>query len=130
MVLDGFTDITHSLKCGVYALAYQGRIIYVGKSKSMLGRIYSHRTAKNKKNLPSWFPIKGLTFDEVHVHPCHPDRVDELEYKLVNQYKPRYNTQLKNNIPINQPFNLTINGLAITLCAPQRPSHPEIIRRI
>ena len=130
MTLEGFVDITSALRCGVYALVYQGRIIYVGKSKSMLGRIYSHRTAKNKKNLPSWFPVKGLTFDEVHVQPCHPDNVDALEYKLINQYKPRYNTQLKNAIPINQPFNLNVGGLALTLCPTPTPSHPEIIRRI
>jgi hypothetical protein len=96
----------------------------------MLGRIYSHKTAKSKKNLPSWFPVKGLSFDEVHVHPCHPDNVDALEYQMINRYKPRYNTQLKNAVKIDQPFNIRIGDRTVTLCAPPAPQSTEINRRI
>ena len=90
MQLEGFTNISEALRSGVYALCAKDRVIYIGKSKCMLVRIYSHRNAKSKKGaLPSWFPIKGITFDEVHVRLCHPDQIDQLEFDMINLYKPK-----------------------------------------
>lgn len=126
--LSGFTDISDSLRCGVYALATKGVVIYVGKSKRMLGRINSHRSAwadKRKGKAESWIAerlgIPGLLFDQVWVRPCRPDELDALEEQMINLYKPRYNTQLKTNQKVAIAHTLTINGIAIPLCAKPQP---------
>lgn len=131
MQLDGFVNISEALKCGVYALVAKGEVVYVGQSKVMLTRIYSHRNANRKSgNLPSWFPVKGITFDEVHVQPCHPDRLNELENQLINRYKPKFNKLLKTHLPISTPFNLNVGGIALAINAGAHPTLPTIERRI
>lgn len=131
MVLDGFVDISSALRCGVYALISRGEVVYVGKSKCMLVRIYSHRNAKRKSGtLPSWFPVKGIAFDEVHIQPCHPDHIDTLESTIINRYKPKFNTQLKTTLPINSPFTLNIGGMSLAINAGAHPTLPQIERRI
>jgi excinuclease UvrABC nuclease subunit len=133
MELEGFSNISEALKCGVYALVQSGIVVYVGKSKCMLVRIYSHRNAKSKKgSLPSWFPVKGIAFDEVHVAPCHPDRLDQLEYEMINRYKPKFNTLLKNSLHIQTPFTIKVGDISIALCAASvpHPTLPKIERRI
>ena len=133
MQLEGFTNISEALRCGVYALLMKGKVIYIGKSKCMLVRIYSHRNAKSKRgSLPSWFPIKGIAFDEVHVRPCHPDSLDKLEFDMINLYKPRLNTNLKNNLPISVPHTLRVGDIEILVAAASvvHPSIGKIERRI
>lgn len=126
MQLEGFTNISEALRCGIYALAMKGKVIYIGKSKCMLVRIYSHRNAKSKKGaLPSWFPIKGIAFDEVHVRLCHPDNLDALEFDMINLYKPKLNVNLKNNLAINIPHTLRVGNIEI-LVAAQATVHPSI----
>lgn len=90
--MEGFSDISDCLRGGVYVLLRLGEVVYVGKSKAMLVRIYSHR-ALARKRAPAWIKCRGVVFDQVLVRPCHPDRVDELEQALIRQYSPRYNIQ-------------------------------------
>lgn len=131
MELEGFTNISQSLRCGIYALVMKGKVIYIGKSKCMLVRIYSHRNAKSKKgSLPSWFPIKGIAFDEVHVRSCHPDNLDSLEFDMINLYKPKLNTNLKNNLAINIPHTLKVGNIEILVASGSHPSIGKIERRI
>lgn len=128
LALNGFTDISDSLRCGIYALCAKGVVIYVGKSKRMLGRINSHRSAwadKRKGKAESWIAerlgIPGLLFDQVFVRPCRPDELDSLESQMINLYKPRYNVQLKTAQKIAVPHTLQINGISIPLCAKPEP---------
>lgn len=131
MELEGFTNISEALRCGIYALVMKGKVIYIGKSKCMLVRIYSHRNAKSKKgSLPSWFPIKGIAFDEVHVRVCHPDNLDSLEFDMINLYKPKLNTNLKNNLAINIPHTLKVGNIEILVASGSHPSIGKIERRI
>lgn len=128
MQLSGFTDISDSLRPGVYALCAKGVVIYVGKSKKMLGRINAHRTAwadKRKGKAESWIAdrlgIPGLLFDQVWVRPCRLDELDRLESEMINLYKPRYNVQLKTAQKVSVPSTLLINGISIPLCAKPAP---------
>lgn len=119
MELQGFTNITDSLHCGVYALVYQGKVVYIGQAKHMLVRICTHRSNARRKT-PSWLPstAKGIIFDEVHIQPCHPDRVDDLEYALINFYKPKMNTALKHHgaARVKAPLTITTaSGASVTL---------------
>lgn len=128
MDLGGFIAVSDILKCGVYALVYRGEVVYVGKSKSMLGRIYAHRSLRGKRTMP-WLPIKGLLFDEIHIRPCHPDVIDDVEYEMINLYKPRHNIALKHSGKSRAPITLNIRGVEVTINRP-RPQPSEGLRRL
>lgn len=117
--LEGFAEVSEILKAGVYALVKNGVVIYVGKSRSLYARIYTHRTTAARKakgkTIPTWLPAKGFVFDQVFVKTCRLEELDELERSMINLYKPRYNESLKTNRPISVPSTLTINGILIGL---------------
>ena len=123
MELGGFTNVSDILRSGVYALLLKGTVVYVGKSKNLYSRIYTHRSLYNKKRrgaaLPEWMPVKAMKFDEVHIRPCHVDLLDKLEYEMINLYKPKYNSALKNGLKIATPIILTIGGASVTLNEPR-----------
>ena len=127
--LEGFTDVTTLLRAGVYALVKRGVVIYVGKSKSLYARIYAHRHYANRaargKTIPSWLPVKGLVFDEVHIRPCALEELDALEHAMINRYKPHYNQNLKNSLRPAFPSNFTVGGVQLSV-APR----PQIERRV
>lgn len=122
MELAGFANISEILKSGIYVLVLRGTIVYVGKSKNLYSRIYTHRSMYNRKRrggaAPDWLPVKAIKFDEVHVRPCHVDLLDKLEYEMINLYKPKYNQMLKNGLKVVTPITLSINGASVTLNAP------------
>ncbi len=130
MNLPGFNDASAILQSGVYALVYRGRVVYIGKSKSMIVRVSTHRSNARRKT-PSWLPAsaKGITFDEVHIQPCHPDVIDELEYSMINLYKPKFNELLKHRGMSKASFTLNIRGVEVTI-NPPRPQSPPFERRI
>lgn len=133
MVLEEFTNVGLILQAGVYALVSKGKVIYVGKSKGMLSRIYTHRSnwvARRKgRGVPEWLtPVKGILFDEVHVRPCRLEDLDRLEREMIDKYKPKYNEMLKTQEKITAPIGLVINGVALRLNA--AASAPPIVRRV
>lgn len=100
--MNGFIDISAALRGGVYLLKHRGVVVYVGKAKVMLTRIYSHRKVWGdrrqrpaNRDLPEWFPIKGIIFDSVSVLPVEAALVDRVEQELIKRYQPRYNIQHK-----------------------------------
>lgn len=101
--LEGFLDVSRILQGGVYALVHREVVVYVGKSKVMLGRVYSHRVAWGKKSTKAigLKPTKGILFDAVWIRPCALDQIDELESAMINLYKPRYNSLLRNGLPVD-----------------------------
>lgn len=123
MELAGFCDASAFLQSGVYALVHRGQVVYIGKAKAMITRVATHRSNARRKT-PSWLPdsAKGIVFDEVHIQPCHPDRIDELEYAMINLYKPRCNILLKHNGKSSAPFQLNIGGVALMLNRPPAPT--------
>lgn len=128
MELSGFIGVSDVLRSGVYALVHKGVVVYVGKSKTMLARIYTHRAQWGKKFMP-WLPVKGILFDEVFVRPCALAVIDELEYDMINLYKPKHNIQLKHFGKSLAPITLTIRGVDVVLNRP-RPQNQIIERRL
>ena len=117
MELPGFVNVSQVLRSGIYALVYRGEVVYIGQSRAMIVRVYSHRS-NARRATPAWMPIKGVVFDEVHVMPCPLDKLDELEYDLINLYKPRGNTNLKHRLPSTREVTLTTpSGFSVTLNA-------------
>lgn len=126
LVLEDFQDVSTLLRSGIYALVKRGVVIYVGKSKSLYSRIYTHKHFANRgakgKAIPSWLPVKGMQFDQVFIRYCHVDDLDRLEAEMVNKYKPHYNTNLKNNLKVRAPITLDIGGVVLGLNdSPPRP---------
>ena len=127
--MDGFVDVSLVLRQGVYILLHQGVVVYVGKAQVMLGRVYKHRVAwgsKKRKPITSVIPAKGMLFDQVMIRPCLSVDIDALEARMIDQYRPRYNLQLKSSIPPE------LSGLVARIVASRGgivPLGPRIERR-
>lgn len=123
MRLEGFSDISEVLRSGVYVLGWKGTVVYVGQSKSMYARIYAHRNlwnnARRGKAEPTWLPssVKGMLFDEVYIRPCPLEGLNELERRLIELYKPKYNIVHKTKTRTASPLTLRIGGIPITMNA-------------
>lgn len=132
MQLEAFVDVSTILRAGVYALCAKGKVLYVGKSRAMLGRIYTHRNlwlSKRKgRKIPEWLtPVKGIHFDEVHIRPCMLEDLDTLECQMIDKYKPKLNELLKTQEKITAPISVVINGVALTL---NETIGASVIRRV
>lgn len=124
MELQGFADCSEILRSGVYALVKGNRVIYVGKSKSMIARINAHRRAWiDRRKKEAWITnvlgIPGLLFDEIHIRPCPVHLLDELEQEMISRYQPHYNARLKKPIA----------PLSVVLAAHMTPYEPRVLRR-
>ena len=87
--LEGFLDFTPLLRAGVYALCKRGVVIYVGKSKSLYARIYTHKHFANRgakgRPIPDWLPVKGIQFDEVFIRTCSLEDLAQLEARILGR---------------------------------------------
>lgn len=121
MHLEGFTEASAWLKAGVYALAYHGEVVYVGKAKCLMARVNTHRQlwARMQKGerIERWIPVKGIRFDEVFIRPCRPDLLDQIEREMINLYKPRLNVNLKTKDKVQTEIGMLINGVSLRLNA-------------
>lgn len=128
---EGFYDVSEIQECGVYMLLLKGLVVYVGQSRSMLARIYSHNAARAKRKPSTWQKVKPIPFDEIHVRPCPVDELDNLEQELIAKYNPRYNTHHRTTMRV--PIALaeiaqqimTHRKIASPIAAPR----PQIDRR-
>lgn len=132
MILEGFSSVGDILRSGVYALCAKGVVIYVGKSRSMIGRINAHRKAwTDKKKGNAWLTealgIPGLQFDEIHICPCPLHLLDQLERQMIDKYRPRYNVQLRASGVVKAPIGIVVNGVSVTLNA--KPQHTVVVER-
>lgn len=89
-------DASAMLGPGVYALCRSGKVLYVGKAKLLVQRIYTHHNAmdrfrRGKKPLRG---TKGIVFNELRIFPCKAIDLDLLEQKLIRKFCPRYNERI------------------------------------
>lgn len=97
-MLEGFIDVSSVLRCGIYALARQGTIVYIGQGKKPVQRIEAHRSMWGRRQkAPAWLTdmVKGMLFDAVYVLPCRIEDLDRVERALIELYRPVYNVKLK-----------------------------------
>ncbi len=131
--LSGFIDVSAVLQGGVYVLVHRGEIVYIGKAKRMLNRVYAHlsiASAKAKRTVPSWLPIAGVYYDAIFIRPCHPDHVDALEREMIDLYRPRHNDRLKPTGPIKAPFSIRVGDVSFPFNTHRPSGLPEITRRL
>lgn len=123
----GFVDATLILQSAVYMLVHRGKVIYIGKAKRAMNRIYAHK-AKGKKY--SWDIVKAFNFDQVFLMPVHVDRLDEVEREMIQLYKPYYNINLKSAEKARLPdsFFARLNP-SLPVTQPPPPA-PKFERRV
>jgi hypothetical protein len=92
---------------GVYMLVWRGRVVYVGQSISVLGRIAKHRSNYERFLKGKPIPTSGspnewrvIKFDKALVHFCQRADLDRLERELIMTHKPELNIMLRNRSPI------------------------------
>lgn len=137
IALEGALDVSLILKPGVYALVRRGVVIYVGKSKSVYQRIYTHRTTANRKArgqaIPTWLPIQGFVFDQVFVWTCTLEELDALEAEKINLYQPRFNQSLKDaRLRGKLPLRIDVLGVEMVLGGAKPEVSPAVggLRRL
>jgi len=81
---------------GVYALCWQGEIVYVGKAKVLIQRLYAHWNNlcrhRSGKEVPERFKL--IEFDNVKITPCKLFELDLLEKQMISRHRPRLNKRL------------------------------------
>ncbi len=132
MEIPGFFGVSDVLRGGVYVLVWKGEVVYIGKSKCMVARIYAHRSLHRRhpgSDVPKWLKVKGIKFDEIHVKPCLLSDVDRVEQEMIRLYKPKFNTYHVGARPTG-PIPLKIGNIEIMLGGPVTPAKAQIERRI
>ena len=77
------------LHCGCYALVRRGEVVYVGMTKKLWIRLYSHCNARGR---PVPYKVgqnrigNGIQFDDIWVWPCMLGQLDVLEVHLIQKY--------------------------------------------
>lgn len=117
--LDGFVEVSEVLRSGVYVLLAKGKVVYVGKSKAMLARLYTHRQnyiSRRRGKTPEWLTaVKGIFFDEIHIRHCPVDQLDALEREMIDRYRPIINKLLVPEDVIQAEIGINIAGVVLTL---------------
>ncbi len=106
----GFWNISKLMHCGVYALVKKGVVVYVGKSKQPMMRIYTHVRNRGKKlgsnlygnDIGPAVNGKGITFDSVWFLPCMLGQLGTLEVHFIKMFMPKHNV-MHNPKPTPQP---------------------------
>jgi len=120
--IEGFTAAGAILKSGVYALVLRGSVVYIGKSKNILSRVYTHRSmwaAKRRGRAVKHIATPGIQFDDFLYCACPEHQLDALEQALIRKYKPIHNKQHNSRDMITQPIELVIQGVALRLNDPK-----------
>lgn len=73
---------------GIYFLLRKDRVVYVGKSTNILGRICKHT-----------YNFDGYSYIE-----CAKEELDLYEVAYITKFKPRYNTN--HNRPVKMPARI------------------------
>lgn len=130
---DGFFELPSAVNCaGVYALIYQGKVVYVGQSTTVYARIARHRSdmkRRLRRSLRLNDPTFVIVFDSVWVRICKPEHLDYLEVQYINQFKPEGNTLLRRDDLPDVKVDLEELGVKDTWTKKPKPSSNGSIRR-
>ena len=121
----------------VYLLLWKESVVYVGQSRKVLSRLYTHAYAARGGKGPAWLKAKAFRFDGIRIVPTAAEELMEVEARLIAEYRPRYNVQHNprqiqriRTRPPKVPITLVIRGRQVTLNSPEAPPAPRIVRRI
>lgn len=122
---------------GVYLLLSRGVVVYIGQSKVLLRRIYTHANRWNRLQLEgvkkSKLAIlrgeKVISFDAAWAMPCKLGDLNRLEAEMIAKYDPKHNVLLKPSPAFtHRPdgFALNVGGVMLAF----KSLAPEFVRRI
>mgnify|MGYP001607187402 CR=1 FL=1 len=105
---------------GVYALTVSGDIVYVGKARVLVQRLYAHWNSMCR--LRSGKPAfnrgpKGFVFAGVKILPCPIIDLDRIERQMIARHKPKHNKKLvpEGKMTLEQiGFDLTRLGFQVS----------------
>lgn len=128
-----FSDVTALLGPGVYVLTRFGRVVYVGQSRKLLTRLYSHKNVlerhlKGKPLLRRWgqkLP-QVIHFDAVWIRPCKIEELAALEAHYISRWLPQYNRA----VPKGAKLAIDLAELGLAPVASLVPAQPVIKRRV
>src|SRR5258705_247134 len=97
----GFMDVTKLMHCGVYALVRKGEVVYVGKSKQPLMRIFRHVSNRGKPLGQKLFggyssPAqdgKGIMFDTIWFLLCMLGQLYTMEVRFIKMFMQKHNVK-------------------------------------
>lgn len=112
--IEALVDLTAIIGSGVYALFFGDELVYIGKAKRLLARIYAHRNMLERKRA-GVRGIKAVPFSKVKAWPCPEVDLDRWERELIERYQPKHNTNFIKPRPLDRPLTLTIQGFEIAL---------------
>lgn len=139
--MEGFSNLSALLHCGVYGLTYRGVLVYVGKSKKPLQGVHDHwkRLTVRRKSSIRFVPNEEghgkdrvILFDGFWFVGCMLNQLDELEQAMIKKYNPRYNQRHAPVVKVKTEIRLEVGGRAVVLNGSQPVRQPfgEAIRRI
>lgn len=110
---------------GVYALLRGDTIIYVGKAKVLLQRLYAHWNMADRirrgKVVSDKTNVKSVIFTGFQVYPCLASDLDRVEREMIARHRPRYNHRLvpKGKSTLSQVgFDYTRLGVTLVQATP------------
>lgn len=126
--MSDFIDMSAMLGPGVYALVVRDEIVYVGKAKKLLQRIYAHKNNWRKSREGSYtIAVRAIYFTAVWIHPCKESDLNRIERVMISKYKPRENTNL---IPKDRTLTLEDSGFNfIVMGVKLQPEPTHVLER-
>ena len=94
---------SHDGGCFIYALIHEGEIVYIGQTRDIDKRMFSHKNDK------------GKVFDSYYVEAVDSSCIDEVETFLIFVNSPKYNVSKNENAKRKMHTPIT---------------HKEILRRL
>lgn len=92
-----FASVVGLFGPGIYALTFQGEVVYVGKAQVLIQRLYAHWNSmcrlRSGKPMAERGP-KGFVFAGVKILPCPMIDLDRLEKQMIARFRPRHNKRL------------------------------------
>jgi excinuclease UvrABC nuclease subunit len=123
---EGWLDVSAILGPGVYALLFAEEVVYIGKARRLLARLYAHRNLLERKR-SGVRGIKAVAFSKVRVFPCAEVDLDRVERELIERHRPKYNTQYVKPMPTGETIKLTIGGIDLEIGGVR--ARPVVIER-
>lgn len=87
--------------CGIYIIAYMGRILYVGKAKQVGERLKGHIHNRGRELIGTWLEAMAFDWDNIRLDVLEtPDDCDEeiwnkqAEEALIKRFQTMFNTAL------------------------------------